>query len=153
MSGLSGLPGAASLPTGVDPAIVFVAQVNRFFTGNPPAMTGIAGAPFPLVAGQIPMPAALGAVAIIQRAASEAFIQFSDDASSQLVDEANNAFADPTGFVNRNLTRVSGTLSAYGDSLGLPKAKLPGAFPIDLKTVALAAGGALVLYLVLKRGQ
>jgi hypothetical protein len=149
MSGLGDtLPGNPKLPGNVDPAVFLVAQVNRFFTSGAP-WTGLAGVPFPMVAGQIPQGAAMGAVIIAQKAEADAFSAFADPTSGGLVDGLDAAMANPSAFVSTNLPWVAATIAAYGDSLGLSAAKLPGqALPgVDNRTLIMAGLGALALFL------
>ena len=149
MAGLGDvLPGNPKLPGGVDPAIFLVAQVNRFFTSGAP-WTGLSGVPFPLVAGQIPQGAAMGAVIIAQKAEADAFVAFSDPTSSGLIDSLDAAMVNPSAFVSTNLPWVAATIAAYGDSLGLAPAKLPGQAiaGVDNKTLIMVGIGALALFL------
>ncbi len=137
----------------VDSAVRLAQQVNRFGPGAP-AGRQLVDQAFPLAPGTISPALALAAVVIYQRRATDAYSQFHDAGSAQAITAANLAFADPVTFVNQHLADVISTIASYADSLGLPGPTSDGGADViaglSTRTLLLAAGGALLLWVVMR---
>lgn len=110
--------GDTTLPVAPDPVSVLVGQVNRFTGPAAPASYRIADVPFPVASGNLAL-VAPSAVVLYQRAAADSFNQFGDAGSAAQIAKANQGFADPVGFVTKNMQEVTSLISALADSLSL----------------------------------
>lgn len=154
----TGGPGRAMGDVGVagggDPLSALASQVNRFGPAAPAAYQ-FTQKVFPLATGKLDPELALIALTIYQRRATDAYNQFHDAGSEAAIARANAGFADPVTFVMANLAEVASAIGSFADSLGIAGASsstipgLPGTIAgIDTTTILLAAGGALVLWMV-----
>lgn len=133
----------------VDPAVVLRAQVNRFWGASSPLDLSQGYSAKVPDAGPIDDDVAMRALLIVQKRAAEAY-EADPGAGLDLLNKANTGFADPVGFVNKNLDMVTQTVTIYGDIHGLPKATLPGQIlgvsaPLLIGIVGAIAVGALLL--------
>jgi hypothetical protein len=142
---------APGTPTQPDQSALLRAQVNRFWGAGVPETYRFGSDSDKLPAtGPIDLDLATRAVLIVQRRAAEAYA--ADPAgAADLLNKANQGFADPVGWLNKNLDMALRTMTIYGDVHGVPKATVPGevlgvSTPILLWIVALGA------FLLLRKG-
>lgn len=110
--------GDVAAPAG-DPVSVLIGQINRFTGSGAPASYRVADAPYPVASGNLSLIAPV-AVVLYQRAATDSFNQFGDSGSAAQIAKANQGFADPPGFVTKNMAEVTTLITALANSLSLP---------------------------------
>lgn len=141
--------GAATPATAIDPATVLRAQVNRFWgAAVPDAYRFGPDADKLPTSGPIDVNVATRAVLIVQKRAAEAYAT-DPTGATDLLNKANQGFADPVGWVNKNLDMVTQTVTIYGDIHGVPAATLPGqtlGIPTPWLVGLLAIGAAFLMW-------
>ncbi len=113
--------GDVALPAPTSPWGVLAAQVNRFGVDAPAGYQFVTQA-YPLATGNPDLGLATTAATIYQRRAADAYSQFHDAGSLVAITRANQALADPLGFVTANLSEVTTTIRAFADALGIAPA-------------------------------
>jgi hypothetical protein len=101
-----------------DPVSALIVQINRFTGPSAPASYRVADAPYQVASGNLALVAPL-AVVLYQRAATDSFNQFGDAGSAAQIAKANQGFADPVGFVTKNMQEVATLIAALANSLAL----------------------------------
>lgn len=127
-----------------DPVAQLIAQVNRFGPDAPVAVRFLT-ATIPAATGTLPLAAAIAAVTIYQRAATDSYNRFHDAGSAAAIAAANKGFADPMSFVMGDIANITAAIAAYADNVGLPASGglLGGS---SLSTVLLVAGVGLAVW-------
>lgn len=100
-----------------DLTAALIAQVNRF-----QAKYGAPG--FPLMTGAVPIEVAVLALGLMQARLSAAIIRLPDPGTAQELAQIAAAASNPVAYVQPRLVEIIRTLALYGDSLGLPPAKV-----------------------------
>lgn len=135
---------APSMSARPDQSALVRAQVNRFWGEAVPLAYRFGPDSDKLpTSGPIDLALATRAVLIVQKRAVEAYAA-DPSGAADLLAKANQGFADPVGWLNKNLDMALQTMTIYGDVHGVPKATVPGAVlgmstPILLGIVALGA--------------
>ncbi len=139
--------GSVGIPNGVDQTMYLTAQINRFMGPGAPAKRKLSDTPLPLASGKLSATTAGFAVLIMDYRTQEKF-----DQDPTLNARVKMAYADPVGFVEKNMVEVVSTIQAYADVLGAPPAQFPGAGGSPNVKIAVAAViGAGTLYLLTRR--
>jgi hypothetical protein len=119
-----------------DATTALIAQVNRF------------GNSFPLATGTpIPIGPAAAALRILHERLMVAVIRTPDDATLRQLDEVSKAQSDPGRYLQPRLAEVTRQLALYGDTKGLPPAKvgITGGPRMSTTTAALLLGGLAIV--------
>lgn len=141
-----GAVGAGSgVPKGVDATMYLIAQINRFMGPAAPGKLRLGDTPLPLASGKIGVGAATLAIVLLDH-------RTGDGDAFEAAPEANarvkGAYANPVGFVEKNMAEVVSTIQQFGDVLGAPPAQFPGAATSGTgKLVALALGAGILFML------
>lgn len=141
-----------------DPTVALIAQLNRFVGKSLSYGTKGSSVPvrsaFPLVPALTDAAAFAAAVIVQARYANTTLDVWSDSKTLWI----NQGIAgDTTSFVRTNLQEITTTIAAYGDTLGLPPAKVGITKPVvpaaglDMKMMAIAGGLLVVALLVTRR--
>jgi hypothetical protein len=136
------------LSSATDPVSALIAQINRFTGAAAPISYRVADVPYPVASGNLALVAPV-AVVLYQRAATDSFNQFGDAGSAAQIAKANQGFADPSGFVGKNMAEVTALITALASSLSLPSAD--GALGNDASRMIFIVGAALLATWLLSR--
>lgn len=125
-------------PIAGDATTALIAQVNRFRDRHGQSA-------FQLATGTVPAAVAVAAIGILQARLTAATIRSPDTSSTTELQALSRAYGDPVGYVQPRRDVIAKTIALYGDSLGLPVAKVGITPPSSLLTKAVVIGGVAVL--------